>query len=145
MLAQINTSNKKYFNWEINNFNKAANFWLKYLSKIRGEITSLELGAGSGDISMIFSDLNHTNIYTTDLNKINKQKLIKLENNNIKYKKINVLNIDFPNSTFDIIGCKSLLGGISKNDPTKIKIAIKEIRVNKIIVRPIIEKREARG
>tara|TARA_Y100001970_G_C14132147_1_gene802271 strand:+ start:389 stop:1060 length:672 start_codon:yes stop_codon:yes gene_type:complete len=125
-LIQINKYNNKYFDWEICNFNKAANYWLNYLTKI-DNISSLELGARNGDISMLFSDLNHSNIYCTDINKIHKKKLKENKHNKIKFKKIDVLNIDFPNSTFDVIGCKSLLGGICKKDTSNLDIATNEI------------------
>lgn len=75
---------------------------------------------------MIFSDLNYTKIYCTDLKNINSN-LIKSKYNNIKFKKIDALDINFPDCSFDIIGCKSLLGGIAANQPTAINIAINEI------------------
>ena len=75
---------------------------------------------------MIFSDLNYSSVYCTDIKGIS-QKLNGPKYNTIKYKKIDALNINFPDSSFDVIGCKSLLGGIAKNDPSKINIAIKEI------------------
>ena len=127
-MIKINKSdNSKYFNWEISNFNKAANYWLTFLPKVIGKITSLELGSGNGDISMIFSDLKYSCIYSTDIKKIDKNQKIINKNNKIKFKQIDVLNIDFPDSSFDVIGCKSLLGGISKNNKSNIHIATKEI------------------
>ena len=87
----------------------------------------MELGARDGDIAKMLADLHFKNIYCTDINGIQGNRYIELENSNIKYKNIDVLNINFPDSSFDVIGCKSLLGGISKNDPNNINKAIREI------------------
>ena len=92
---------------------------------------------------MMFADLNYSNIYCTDLNNICTNKFNSYEDgvipwksnavtrfsdyNNIQFKQTDALDINFPDSTFDVIGCKSLLGGIAKKDSNKMKIAIKEI------------------
>ena len=65
----------------------------------------------------MLADLHFTNIYCSDINEIQGNIYIESANSNIKYKNIDALNINFPDSSFDVIGCKSLLGGISKNDP----------------------------
>jgi ubiquinone/menaquinone biosynthesis C-methylase UbiE len=41
--------------------------------------------------------------------------------------KTDVLNINFPDSSFDVVACKSMLGGIAKKDIGKINIATNEI------------------
>ena len=75
----------------------------------------------------MFADLNYSNIYCTDLNKMCTNKLNSSDYNNIKFQQTDALNINFPNLSFDVVCCKSLLGGIAKNDPNKIKIVNKEI------------------
>jgi len=97
------------------------------LSQNKSYNSALELGARNGDISMMFSDLNYSTIYCTDINEIKKNKFVDSNYKNINYKNIDVLNINFPNASFDVIGCKSLLGGVAKNDPSKIHVAIQEI------------------
>ena len=45
----------------------------------------------------------------------------------VKFKQTDVLDINFPDSFFDVVACKSLLGGISKKETNKLNIATKEI------------------
>ena len=98
------------------------------LSQKKEYSSALELGARNGDISMLFADLNYSSIYCTDI--INNCGM-KLRNSayssKVKFKQTDVLDINFPDSFFDVVACKSLLGGIAKNDPSKINIVIKEI------------------
>ena len=75
----------------------------------------------------MLSDLNYSNIFCTDLNPIRKNKIINSGYNKIKFKKTDVLNINFPDSSFDVVACKSMLGGIAKRDIGKMNIAINEI------------------
>ena len=76
---------------------------------------------------MMFADLNYSNIYCTDINNICVNKYNSSYYDNIKFKQTDALNINFPDSSFDVVCCKSLLGGIAKNDKSKIKIVNKEV------------------
>lgn len=76
---------------------------------------------------MMFADLNYSNIYCTDINNICVNKSNSSYYDNIKFKQTDALNINFPDSSFDVVCCKSLLGGIAKNDKSKIKIVNKEV------------------
>ncbi len=108
--------------WDIHNWKKAILFWEKYLSNNNFSFKNkkvLEIGSRNGGLSL-WAALKGANVVCSDLNgPKEKAKYLHKKYNlqkKIKYKKINILNINYPDKTFDYVLFKSVLGGLTKKE-----------------------------
>ncbi len=121
--------------WDVINWSKTLQFWKSYLDISNG--TALALGERNGGISLwlgikgaqvICSDRKSPTEYAKNIHK--KYGLIK----QIVYKEVDIFCIPYPDDYFDIVACKSVIGGLKRiyHDGTtrnlsNQKIAVKEI------------------
>lgn len=115
------------FEWDVINWSKSLNFWNLENTFIK-EKKVLTIGERNGGISLLFS-MFEGKVTATDLNGITEEgkeihKKYKV-NKFIEYKNADVLQLPFDENTFDIVGFKSVLGGL--RDRSKQFIAVNEI------------------
>ncbi len=121
------------FEWDIENWSRASSFWDSNSSLNFPSCRALELGANQGGLSLLLalkgaavvcSDLNGPEQKARDLHE--KYKV----SENISYHNVNALEIPFPDSSFDLVAYKSVLGAMRTYDNQK-KMASEIFRVLK--------------
>tara|TARA_B100001540_G_C15640327_1_gene566266 strand:- start:90 stop:794 length:705 start_codon:yes stop_codon:yes gene_type:complete len=113
-----NETKRDIIEWDIYNWSRAISFWESFELEISSEKKVLELGSRNGGLSLYYA-LKGAEVICSDVNGPSKkaeQKHIKHNVlSNVKYEKIDALNINY-SSFFDVIIFKSVLGGIGRND-----------------------------
>lgn len=115
--------------WDIVNWSKALDFWDKNLINA-SHLNCLELGSRKGGLSLYLAKKGNFVICSDIFNPSSIASVLHVKynvQNQIKYKSIDALNIDYQNC-FDIIAFKSIIGGASSNNNNQNKkILINEI------------------
>lgn len=114
---------KDSFGWDVVNWSRSIPFWEKHLGDIKGK-TSLELGNGGkfGGLSLWLA-YKGANVICSDYKGVSDEaKAIHAKydfGKNIKYEIIDATAIPYE-KCFDLIACKSMLGGIVRTKDIKI-------------------------
>lgn len=116
------------FGWDVRNWSRAIPFWEKHLGDIKGK-KALELGNGGkfGGLSLWLAYKGAEVICSDYKGVSNEAKAIHAKHGyseRIRYEVIDATKIPYKNA-FDIVSCKSVLGGIIRN---------KNIRVGSCVV-----------
>jgi ubiquinone/menaquinone biosynthesis C-methylase UbiE len=111
----MSVDNSVYFEWDVHNWSKGVPLWNEAL-KDKPFKTALELGSWNGGMSLWLARNYNLDILCTDLNspEVRAKKLHdKYElKGSISYKAMNLLKLDLPDNSFDIVIFKSLLGAM---------------------------------
>lgn len=101
--------------WDVVNWSKALDFWKHYLPQPSPDIKILTLGERNGGLSLWLASLGYNVIYSDRLPPT--EKALQLHQahhiqDRITYFEVDVYNIPFPDETFDVVLCKSTIGGL---------------------------------
>lgn len=118
--------------WDVNTWNHALRLWEAHLPQRLDNLKGLEIGARRGGLSlylalkgahMICSDLQNPKITASRLHQ-----RYQFESE-ISYQAVNALALPFPDHSLDLIACKSVLGGLKRNNNADLKqVAMREIQ-----------------
>ena len=106
---------KECIGWDVGNWIKPIMFWKSYLDKKPGS-KILELGAGPGGLSLLFSRWGH-DVLCSDIEKPPAEVIEyhrKNDASDIRYEEVNALNISYEGE-FDFIIFKSVVGGATRD------------------------------
>lgn len=125
--------------WDVYNWSHALTHWSHTISQLSASETRvLCLGERNGGLSLWFA-LQGFQVICSDFNGP-KQEANQLHErygvaDRIQYADINIFKIPFPDNTFDIVACKSVIGGLkldyrdkSSRTVENQKLAVEEIR-----------------
>lgn len=125
--------------WDVYNWSNALTHWTNKISQVSAsEARVLCLGERNGGLSLWFA-LQGFQVICSDFNGP-RQEANRLHErygvaDKIQYADINIFQIPFPENTFDIVACKSVIGGLkldyrdkSSRTVENQKLAIEEIR-----------------
>lgn len=114
--------------WDVVNWSKGLDYFASTGYDFH-EKYSLAIGERHGGLSLWMA-LNGANVVSTDLNGVSeeaKRKHIRYGvDKKITYREANILSLDFPSSTFDVVMFKSVIGALGKEQLQQ--QAINEIR-----------------
>ncbi len=126
--------------WDVENWGKTLGFWQNGLSTIedKNRARVLCLGERDGGISLWFG-LQGFQAICSDIHKVTQQAQdlhLKYDvKKRIKYESIDIYHIPYPDNYFDVVACKSVIGGLKlhyKDSSTRTlknqKKAIEEVR-----------------
>lgn len=105
--------------WDVPNWSKALDFWQPYITELknRGDVKVLSIGERNGGITLWLA-LQGFKVVCTDYEGITeKAREIHRKYNVsdlITYESLNIFEGKYPDSTFDLVICKSVLGGLKK-------------------------------
>ncbi len=103
------------FQWDVANWSQSLTLWEKYGDEIKGK-RCLALGERDGGLSLWLA-LKGSDVVASDLNGVTEQaKSLHTKynvQNNIEYRAIDMLDIQYPDNTFDMVVFKSVLGALS--------------------------------
>jgi SAM-dependent methyltransferase len=124
--------------WDVNNWSKALIFWTKqFPPNLNSDSKILLLGERNGGLTLWLTLLGY-NVISSDYDGITDQGKSLHEKYNqtekIEYKKINIYSIPYSKNYFDLIICKSVLGGLKKeiHDKNSRTLQNQKIAVNEI-------------
>ena len=132
---------KEIFEWDVENWSKALGFWSKHLPDHfleKKDLKVLALGERNGGLTL-WLGLKGITVVSSDYNGVTEQGKEMHEKFGIRelveYKTIDIFKIDYPDDYFDLVVCKSVIGGLKKqrNDRNtrtieNQKLAVEEIR-----------------
>jgi ubiquinone/menaquinone biosynthesis C-methylase UbiE len=110
----MTVDNSVYFEWDVHNWSKVIPLWQEAL-KDKPYTTALELGSWNGGMSLWLARNYTLDILCTDLSFPERAKKLHDKydtESKIKYIPLNVLNLDLPDNSFDIVIFKSMLGAL---------------------------------
>jgi SAM-dependent methyltransferase len=118
--------------WDVQTWSHALRLWETYLPHDLNDLKGLEIGARRGGLSlylalkgvdMICSDLQNPKVTANPLHQ-----RYQVESK-ISYQAVNALALPFPDHSLDLIACKSVLGGLRRNNQADLKrVAIQEMQ-----------------
>ncbi len=124
--------------WDVINWSKSLLFWTKHFpSNLNSDSKILLLGERNGGLTLWLTLLGYK-VISSDYNGITDRGISLHEkykqSDNIEYKKINIYSIPYSENYFDLIICKSVLGGLKKeiHDKKSRTLQNQKIAVNEI-------------
>lgn len=110
-----------YLQWDIFVWSKALTFWTELLEKKNIKTgLALEIGSKDGGLSLYLANEFKFNVICSDINgPSEKAKELHKKfssDTRIEYKNSNALDLNFEDSSFDLVIFKSVLGSIGKNE-----------------------------
>jgi SAM-dependent methyltransferase len=118
--------------WDVQTWSHALYLWENHLPHNLKGLKGLEIGARRGGLSlylaikgahMICSDLHSPEAAASPLHQRYQVK------SHVSYQAVNALALPFPDQSLDLIACKSVLGGLKRNNQADLKqMALREIQ-----------------
>lgn len=106
---------KDIIEWDVENWSKALPFWERFLPRPGPHLKILTLGERNGGLALWLALKGYNVIYSDRVppkqTAINLHEAYKVSDK-VTYLEIDVYNIPFDDNTFDVILCKSMIGGL---------------------------------
>jgi SAM-dependent methyltransferase len=131
-----NTFIEDCIEWDVYNWSKALDFWIGSIQELKNPKILL-LGERNGGLTLWLAKQGY-NVISSDYNGITEHGIEMHKRYGvsglIEYRKIDIYNIPFSDNSFDLIICKSVLGGLKmdRKDPKTRSIDGQSIAVKHI-------------
>lgn len=109
--------------WDIANWSQALPFWEQHLPRETAGLTMLEIGGGDGGLSIFFGRKG-MRVTCSDFggpNEIARSSHEKYGLASVEYADIDATEIAFPDSSFDVVAFKSVLGAIAPDGTDRLQ------------------------
>lgn len=109
---------KEIFEWDVPNWSKVLSFWCDFLPPVDSNPKVLALGERNGGLTLWLALKGYRVIYSDIHIPLENAKLLHTRfgvEKQVEYKTIDVFRMPFDNNTFDVVMCKSTLGGLKFN------------------------------
>lgn len=122
---------RQYLEWDIHTWKKALQFWQENypFTNTTSSACGIELGGRNGGVSLFFSKELNSKMICSDLNPPNKTALNTQRHQGLQttFEQADMLNLHFPDNSFDFAVFKSVLGSLPGKEVNTQKKAIQEI------------------
>lgn len=128
------------FEWDVRNWSKALPFWRDYLSKhgvVPDQSNALLLGERGGGLSLWFGLMGY-NVVCSDVDGLGSE-CLELHRKygvtkNMKYGAVDIKHIPYPDESFTVVACKSVIGGVKRirRNPATRTLAIQKAAVEEM-------------